>query len=129
MHQPPLRGRPIFAGKKVLLIDSHQPTREVRASIMRNQGIEVQVAENFSAARYLWQAKLFDWILLDTRSNIADEALAFYEQIKDANSQEHFAFFVGPPNYLSLVWPHEFRAAESEDQQWKETVNRLAAAA
>ena len=36
MHQPPLWGRPIFAGKKVLLIDPRQPTREVRASIMRN---------------------------------------------------------------------------------------------
>lgn len=129
MYQPPLRGRAIFAGKRVLLIDPHQTTREVRARVLLSQGIEVHLAENLSAARCLWRPKLYDWILLDTRRNLAEEALAFYEQISDASPQEHFAFFVGPPKYLSLVWPNEFRAFESGNQQWKETVNRLSAAA
>jgi ActR/RegA family two-component response regulator len=129
MHQPPLRGRPIFAGKKVLLIDPHQPTREVRARVLLSRSIEVHVAENLSAARCLWRPKLYDWILLDVRRNLPEEALAFYEQISDASSQERFAFLVGPPKYLSLAWPAEFRGVESGKQQWKETVNRLSAAA
>jgi BarA-like signal transduction histidine kinase len=129
MHQPPLRCLPILAGRKVLLIDPHQPTRDVRASVLRSHGIEVGVAESLSAARCLWQPKLYDWILLDMRRYVFEEALAFYEQINDASPREHFVFFVGPPKYLSLAWPNEFRAVGSGNPQWKETVNRFLAAA
>jgi len=101
----------------------------VRASVLRSQGIEVHVAESSSAARCLWRPKLYDWIWLDTRRNLPEEALAFYEQISEASPREHFAFLVGPPKYLSLAWPKEFRAVESGSQQWKETVNRLSAVA
>ncbi len=62
MHQPPLRGQPIFAGKRVLLMDPHQPTRDVRARILQGHGLEVQVAESLSAARCLWRPKLYNWI-------------------------------------------------------------------
>jgi hypothetical protein len=129
MHPPPLRGRPILAGKRVLLIDPHQPTREVRARVLLSRGIEVHVAENLSAARFLWRPGLYDLILLETRRNIPEEVLAFYEQISDASPQEHFAFLVGPPKYLSLALPNEFRAVGSGNQQWQETVHRLSAAA
>ena len=129
MYQPPLCGHPIFAGKKVLLIDPHQVTRDVRASVLLSQGIEVHVAESLSAARCLWRPKLYDWILLDMRRYLPEEALAFYEQIRDASPRERLAFLVGPPKYLSLAWPNEFRAVESGNQQWKETVNRFLAAA
>ncbi len=54
MHQPPLRGRPILAGREVLLIDPDQLTRYVRASVLMSQGIEVHVAESLSAARCLF---------------------------------------------------------------------------
>jgi ActR/RegA family two-component response regulator len=129
MHQPPLRGRPIFVGKKVLLIDPHQLTRDVRASVLLSRGIEVHVAESLSAARCLWRPKLYDWILLDMRRYLPEEALAFCEQISDAGPRERFAFLVGPPKYLSLAWPNEFRAGESGSQQWSETVHRFVAAA
>ncbi len=101
----------------------------MRASVLLSQGIEVHVAESLSAARCLWRPKLYDWILLDMRRYLPEEALAFYEQISDASPRERFAFLVGPPKYLSLAWPHEFRTGESGNQQWKETVNRFFAAA
>jgi response regulator RpfG family c-di-GMP phosphodiesterase len=129
MHQPPLRGRPGFAGKRVLLIDPHQTTRDLRASVLQSQGVEVHVAETLAAARCLWRPRLYDWILLDVRRYLPGEALAFYEQIRDASPREHCAFLVGPPKYLSLTWPDEFRAVESETQQWGETVKQYLSAA
>jgi hypothetical protein len=129
MYQPPLRGQPIFAGKRVLLIDPHQPTRDVRTSVLQSRDVEVHVAESFSAARCLWRPQFYDWILLDVRRYLPGEALAFYEQIRDASPREHFAFLVGPPKYLSLTWPNEFRGVENEIPEWNETVKRFLSAA
>jgi hypothetical protein len=128
MHQPPLRGQPVLAGKKVLLIDPHQLTRDVRASILQSHGVEVHVAESLSAARCLWRPKLYNWILLDVRRCLPEEALAFYEQLTEPRPPEHFAFLVGPPQFLSRTWPDEFGAIESEPLQWSETVQRFLAA-
>jgi hypothetical protein len=125
MHQPPLRGQPILAGKRVLLIDPHRPTRDVRANVLQSYGLEVQIAESLSAARCLWRPKLYNWILLDVRRCLPEEALAFYEQLSESRPPEHFAFLVGPPQYLSLTWPTEFGAIESETRQWSKTVQHV----
>lgn len=129
MHQPPLRGRPVFDGKKVLLIDPYQPTRDVRASVLRNHNIELDVADSLQAARCLWRPKLYDWILLDVRGYLPGEARAFYEEIRDAGPRQHVAFFVGPPTYLSLTWPGEVIAENDSSGQWGEMVKRFLAAA
>jgi hypothetical protein len=47
---PPLRGRPALAGKRVLLIDRCQATREVRAAVLRTHAVEVHEAEELSFA-------------------------------------------------------------------------------
>jgi hypothetical protein len=86
MYQPPLRGRAVLAGKKVLLIDPYQPTRDARSSVLRNHAIELDVAYSLQAARCLWRPRLYDWILLDVRGYLPGEALAFYDEIRDANS-------------------------------------------
>ena len=104
---PPLRGQPVLANKKVLLIDRSQPTREARASVLRAHGIEVHEADSLQAARFLWQPNVYDLILLDVRRHLPGEALEFYEQIRTASPKEHFAFLVGPPVYLSRTWPGE----------------------
>jgi len=57
MYRPPLRGRPALPGKKVLLIDRFQATREARAAVLRTHGVEVHEAEEISAARFLWQPR------------------------------------------------------------------------
>jgi CheY-like chemotaxis protein len=126
---PPLRGAPFLEGKRVLLIDRNQPTRDVRTSVLREHGIEVHAAEDISGARFLWQPDVYHLILLDVRRHPPGEALEFYEQIKDASPSERFAFLVGPPIYLSLIWPEDVTAAQKETQQWAETVKRFVAAA
>src|SRR5713226_8704374 len=52
-HPPPLRGRPVLVGRKVLLIDRNQPTRDVRARVLQSHGVEVHAAEDLSGARQL----------------------------------------------------------------------------
>jgi hypothetical protein len=129
MHEPPLRGRPIFAGKRVLLVDPYQPTRHVRAGVLQSQDIEVDVAESLSVARCMWRPKLYDWVLLDVRRYLPGELLAFYKQIRGVSPREHLAFFVGPPQYLSLSWPEEVTGEGALSVQWTETVKRFRATA
>ena len=126
---PQSPNRPNVYSKKVLLIDRNQPTRDVRASVLRSRGIEVHAADSLQAARFLWQPNLYHFILLDVRRHLPGEALEFYEQIRTASPKEHFVFLVGPPAYLSLTWPDDVTATEKEPQQWAETIKRFLAAA
>jgi hypothetical protein len=129
MYQPPLRGRPVLEGKRVLLVDPYQPTRDARADVLRNHDIELDTASSLRAARCLWRPRFYDWVLLDVRGYLPGEALAFYEQIRDKSPQEHVAFFVGPPTYLSRTCPDQSSEVASETQQWGDTVKRFLAAA
>jgi CheY-like chemotaxis protein len=130
MYQPPpLRDRSVFDGKKVLLIDSHQPARDARARLLRSRGIDVHVAEDFSRARFLWRPKLYDLILLDVRGHFPGDALDFYVEIKHASPEERVVFLVGPPAYLSRAWPTEVMVTEKEPEQRAETVKRFLNAA
>jgi CheY-like chemotaxis protein len=126
---PPLRGSSPLQGKRVLLIDRCQATCEVRTAVLESHGVEVCTADDFFAARFHWQPDVYDLVMLDIRRYYLGEALEFYEQIKDASPRQRFAFFVGPPVYLSLTWPKEVMAAEKRPQQWAETVKRFVAAA
>src|SRR5258705_2732797 len=126
---PPLRGQPVLAGKTVLLIDRSQPTREARAAILRSYGIEVNEADSVQAARFLWQPNVYDLILFNVRRHLPGEALEFYEQIRNASPNEHFAFLVGPPVYLSRTWPREITEVDAPHGQWGATVGRFLTAA
>src|SRR3989475_12110139 len=94
---PPLRGRPALAGKKVLLIDRCQATREVRAAVLRSRGVEVHEAEEISAARFLWQPNVYDLVMLDVRRYSSEETREFYEQIRAADPRQRIVFLPGPP--------------------------------
>lgn len=129
MYQPlPLR-RSVFDEKKVLLIDPHPRTRDVRSHVLRSYGIEVQTAEDLCRARSLWRPHAYDLILLDARGHLPGEALDFYREIKHASPRDRIIFLVGPPTYVSLTWPAEFMATEREPQQWAETVRQFVTAA
>jgi DNA-binding NtrC family response regulator len=127
-YPPPLLGRSVLAGKKVLLIDRCQATREVRAAVLRSHGVEVHAAEEISAAGFLWQPNIYDLVMLDVRRYSPGETLEFYEQIKQASPRERVVFLVGPPTYLSLTWPGEV-AEDASSGQWGETVKRFLAVA
>ena len=98
---PPLRGRPVLAEKKVLLIDRCQATREVRAAVLRSRGVEVHEAEEISRARFLWQPQVYDLVMLDVRRYFPAEALEFYEQVRAADPPQQIVFLTGPPKYVS----------------------------
>ena len=128
-HPPPLRLRSPLDGKKVLLIDEKQTTRDTRANVLRSHGVEVDAADSLQRARVLWRPRRYDLILLDVRRQFPGEALQFYEQIRDASPRQRFAFLVGPPVYLSRTWPNEVMVEFASRGQWGETVTRFLAAA
>ena len=128
-YPPPLRGRPVLAGQKVLLVDRCQATCEVRAAVLRSHGVEVHAAEEIPVALFLWQPNIYDLVMLDVRRYSPEETLEFYEQIKQASPRERVVFLVGPPTYLSLAWPGEVIAEDVSSGQWGETVKRFLAAA
>jgi len=129
MYRPPLRGHPALADKKVLLIDRCQATREARAAVLRNRGVEVHEAEDLSTARFLWQPNVYDLVMLDVRRYSPAEALEFYEQIRGADPRQQFAFLMGSPRYLSRTWPREVASDDTSRGQWGETAKRFLAAA
>jgi CheY-like chemotaxis protein len=126
---PPLRGQPVLEGKKVLLIDRNQTTRDVRVRVLQSHGVEVHAADSLPAARFLWQPDIYDLILLDVRRHPPGEALEFYEQIRTESPKEHFAFLVGPPVYLSRTWPGEGTEVVASQGQWQATIRRFLTAA
>ena len=126
---PPLRGQPVLDHKRVLLIDLCQVTRGVRAAMLREHGVEVHEVAELSDARFHWKANLYDLIMLDVRRYSPGEILEYYEQIRDEHPEQRFAFFLGPPNYLSLDWPGKTIADDTARDQWQQTVQRFARAA
>ena len=74
---PPLRGRPVLADKKVLLIDRCQATREVRTALLQSHGVEVHEAEELSGARFLWQPHVYDLVMLNSRKYSFEDVLEF----------------------------------------------------
>jgi CheY-like chemotaxis protein len=126
---PPLRGQPVLEGKKVLLIDRSQPTRDVRIRVLQSHGVEVRAAASLRAARFLWQPNVYDLILLDVRRHPPGEAFEFCEQIRNASPRERFAFLVGPPVYLSRTWPGEVTEVDTSQGQWGATIDRFLTAA
>jgi len=126
---PPLRGQPVLKGKKVLLIDRNQTTRDVLVRVLQSHGVEVHAADSLPAARFLWQPDMYDLILLDVRRHLPGEALEFYEQITTASPKEHFAFLVGPPVYLSRTWLGEGTEVVASQGQLQATVRRFLTAA
>jgi hypothetical protein len=130
MHRPPpLRGDPVLAGKKVLLIDRCQATREVRAAVLRSRGVEVHEAEEFSTTRFLWHTQClrsrharFPQILRgrDARVLRADQGRKSGAALRLSD---------GAPTYLSLKWPGEIAVNGVLRGQWAETARRVMAAA
>ena len=129
MYQPPPFRCSVFDDKKVLLIDRCQATREVRVRVLQSHGVEVHAAEEISAARSLWQPRIYHLVMLDVRRYSPGETLEFYEQIKDKSPQQRIVFLVGAPTYLSRTWPGEVSGGENSRGQWGETVRRFLAAA
>jgi CheY-like chemotaxis protein len=86
--------------KRVLLVDTSQAKRELRAEVMRKRGIDVDCVADIAEARSWWRAALYDLVLIkmEKRQGHRDK---FCDDIRSATSPQRLAFLVGQPEYLA----------------------------
>jgi hypothetical protein len=94
--------------KRVLLLDTSQTKRDLRADVMRQLGIEVDCAADVLEARCWWRADLYNLVLISAAGEI-DSRDKFCSDIRSANPPQRIAFFVGGPEYLAAA-PHSDEA-------------------
>jgi len=99
--------------KRVLLLDTSQTKRDLRADVMRKLGIEVDCAADVLEARCWWRADLYNLVLINATGE-ADSRDKFCMDIRSANPQQRIAFFVGGPEYLAAA-PHSDAAPAERD--------------
>ena len=97
--------------KRVLLVDTSQTKRDLRADVMRKLGIEVDSAADVLEARCWWRADLYNLVLINVAGEI-DSRDKFCADLRNANPPQRIAFFVGGPNYLAAL-PHSDLPAET----------------
>jgi CheY-like chemotaxis protein len=90
--------------KRVLLVDTSQTKRDLRADVMRKLGIEVDCAADVLEARCWWRADLYNLVLVNVAAEIESRD-KFCADLRAANPPQRIAFFVGGPDYLAAV-PH-----------------------
>jgi hypothetical protein len=113
--------------KRVLLLDTSQTKRDLRADVMRKLGIEVDCAADVLEARCWWRADLYNLVLINVagETEIRDK---FCTDLRSANPPQRIAFFVGGPDYLADVPHSDQQPAETEaDALHKELVAALLA--
>ncbi len=86
--------------KRVLLVDTSQPKRELRAEVMRKFGIDVDCAADIGEARSWWRAALYDLVLIDMEKGpgYRDQ---FCDDVRGATPPQRLAFLVGGPEFLA----------------------------
>lgn len=90
--------------KRVLLLDTSQTKRDLRAEVMRKLGIEVDCAADVLEARSWWRADLYNLVLINVAGE-SDSRDQFCSDIRGASPPQRIAFFVGSPQYLAAA-PH-----------------------
>ncbi len=112
LQQPNPEGIPARK-KRVLLLDSSQAKRDLRADVMRKLGIEVDCAADVIEARCWWRADLYNLVLINVAGE-TDSRDKFCTDLRGASPPQRIAFFVGGPEYLAAV-PHSDEAPPEPD--------------
>ncbi len=99
--------------KRVLLLDTSQTKRDLRADVMRKLGIEVDCAADVLEARCWWRADLYNLVLIGAAGEI-DSREKFCSDLRSATPPQRIAFFVGEPDYLAAS-PHADIVASEQD--------------
>lgn len=86
--------------KRVLLVDTSQAKREVRAEVMRKFGMDVDCASDISEARSWWKVALYDLVLINMEKGLGNRD-KFCDDIRGAKPPQRLAFLVGQPKYLA----------------------------
>ena len=127
-HRPQYKPPRNHENSRVLLVDSCKRTCDIRALFLRDHGIEVEVTEELEEARFFFQSKRFDLVLLDVRRYLPGEALDVCRLVKDINPDQQIAFLLGPPRYVSVNWPEKFIAKDELSRHWQAATKQAAAA-
>jgi hypothetical protein len=88
--------------KRVLLLDTSQTKRDLRADVMRKLGIEVDCAADVLEARCWWRADLYNLVLISGAGEV-DSRDQFCSDLRGATPPQRIAFFVGGPEYLAAA--------------------------
>jgi len=86
--------------KRVLLVDTSQAKRELRAQVMRKFGLDVDCAADIVEARSWWKAALYDLVLINMEKGQGYRD-KFCDDIRSASPPQRLAFLVGQPEYLA----------------------------
>jgi CheY-like chemotaxis protein len=86
--------------KRVLLVDTSQTKRELRAEVMRKLGMDVDCAEDIAEARVWWRAALYDLVLINIEEGQGHRD-KFCDHVRSATPPQRLAFLVGQPEYLA----------------------------
>lgn len=98
---------PVVKKKRVLLLDTSQAKREVRAEVLRKFGMDVDCAIDLAEARSWWRPALYDLVLINMEKGLGQRD-RFCDDLRSATPPQRLAFFVGQPEYLAnLPNPNE----------------------
>ena len=86
--------------KRVLLVDTSQGQRELRAEVMRKLSMDVDCAADIAEARLWWRAALYDLVLINMEKGRGHRD-SFCDEIRNATPPQRLAFLVGQPEYLA----------------------------
>lgn len=86
--------------KRVLLVDTSQAKREVRAEVMRKFGMDVDCAADIQEARSWWKPALYDLVLINMEKGEGYRD-RFCDDVRCAIPPQRLAFLVGQPTYLA----------------------------
>jgi CheY-like chemotaxis protein len=86
--------------KRVLLIDSSNAKRDLRAEVMRKLGIDVDSVADIVEARIWWRAAPYDLVLINMEKGRGQRD-KFCDDLRSATPPQRMAFLVGHPAYLA----------------------------
>jgi len=96
-----------YSPKRVLLVDSREKTRIVRAVALRGQKVEVDTAASLTEALIFWRTGKYNLVLLTPRETV-QQSVEFFRMIKQEKPGQQVAFLMGAPAYLSFTIPADF---------------------
>ena len=113
-------------GKTVLLVDSNEKLRELRARLLRRYSVNVVTAESLEAARL--KLSKYDLVLIAPREK-SDEAIQLHREIKRLYPEQKVGFFVGPPKYISFTYGRNVVSMPARPDTWADRLKyRMASA-
>jgi CheY-like chemotaxis protein len=88
--------------KRVLLVDTSRPKRDLRAETMRKLGMEVDCAADVAEARCWWRADLYDLVLINVQEAVGPRD-KFCDDMRRVTPGQQIMFLVGKPEYLAVA--------------------------